>query len=378
MVDYSPPFANAATRREPTAGELSGGFPCGPADQDLFNWLVWANQSEIGNAIGASGQTPSNSDMTQLLVALSRGIYLGGVGGTANALTATVPGSVTIPALLEGMTFSFKAALNNTAGATLNITGFGAKSIVHKDGTALKADELQAGQIAKVTYDGTNFQFDVSYGRLLNIQTFTASGTYTPTPGMSFIRARVQGGGGAGAGATLPSAGNVSLGSPGTCGAYAEGKFTAAQVGASQAVTIGAAGAAVVGGAGGAGGSSSLGALISSPGGLGGGMLNNASAPNVNGTGNFTALPTGGNILAFSGGAENASLAVSASNGYGAPGGSSILGKGGPAIGINANGANASGYGAGGTGCLISNGGGGNFRGGNGTPGIIIIEEYSL
>lgn len=58
MVDYSPPFANAATRREPTAGELSGGFPCGPADQDLFNWLVWATQSEIGNAIGASGQTP--------------------------------------------------------------------------------------------------------------------------------------------------------------------------------------------------------------------------------------------------------------------------------------------------------------------------------
>ena len=69
-------------------------------------------------------------------------------------------------------------------------------------------------------------------GRLLNVQVFTANGTYTPTAGMKKAIMRVQGGGGAGGGATGAGAGNISLGAPGLSGSYAEGLFTDADVGA--------------------------------------------------------------------------------------------------------------------------------------------------
>lgn len=72
MADFTPPFANAATRREPTVGEINGGFPCGPLDQDLWNWLVYAYQAEIGNVIDWSGQAPSNADFEQLRKAIQQ------------------------------------------------------------------------------------------------------------------------------------------------------------------------------------------------------------------------------------------------------------------------------------------------------------------
>ena len=315
--------------------------------------------------------------MTQLLVALSRGIYLGGVGGTANALTATVPGSVTVPALLEGMKFSFKAALNNTAGATLNIAGFGAKNIVHKDGTALKSDELQAGQIAEVIYDGINFQFSVSYGRRLSTQVFTASGTYTPTPGMAFCIVRAIGGGGAGAGGGGAGAGNVSMGAGGGASGEGIGMYTAAQIGASKAVTIGAGGVAASNTAGGNGGTTSLGSLLTVPGGIGGGLLNNQAPPSVNGNGTTSTAPTGANIAAISGTSAGVTLAVSSTIGYSAPGGNTSLGGGGYSKSINSTGQAGGGYGSGGAGILL-NQSGGSGAGGNGAPGIMIIEEYSL
>ena len=82
-----------------------------------------------------------------------------------------------------------------------------------------------------------------STGRLIRSTPFYASGTYTPDPLMGYVEIECQGGGGAGAGATLPSVGNVSLGAPGTAGAYARGRFSAASVGGPIGVTVGAAGA---------------------------------------------------------------------------------------------------------------------------------------
>lgn len=107
-------------------------------------------------------------------------------------------------------------------------------------------------------------------GRLLNIQIFTASGTYTPSAGLTKAIVQVVGGGAGSGGAPATSSAQFS-GSPGaSSGTYAEVSLTAAQIGASQGVTIGLGGTAGGTGSssGGTGGTSAFGSLITCPGGL--------------------------------------------------------------------------------------------------------------
>ena len=294
--------------------------------------------------------------------------------GTANAYVVALQPAVTTRII--DVPIRVKIANTNTGASTLNY-GAGNISITTRDGSALIGGEMQAGAIVEFIDDGTHCQMFATRGRLINVQIFTASGTYTPTPGMQTIIAYVQGGGAGGAGATQPSVGNVSLGSPGTAGAYGEGKFTIAQVGASQTVTVGAAGTGGSGAAGNNGGTSSLGTLLSCPGGIGGGMLNNQSAPTVNATGSATSAPSGANIVAERGSCSSPTIAMSTTAAVSGAGGRSAFGDGGNAVGVNAGGANAQNYGAGGGGVVINNGGGGSYKGGDGMSGILIIREYA-
>jgi hypothetical protein len=204
---------------------------------------------------------------------------------------------------------------------------------------------------------------------------FLASGTYTPTPGMTSVIFKVQGGGGAGGGLATPSAGNISLGAPGCSGSYAEGRFLAAAIGASQVVTVGAAGVAASNTAGGAGGTSSVGSLITAPGGPGGGLLNNQSPGASNGNGGLAGTPTGANIFKSIGTCPGLCTSLSASSAQSGAGGSSIFGNGGTPPIINGSGVAAQNYGAGGSG-VVAGSGGANQAGGDGKIGIVFAYEY--
>ncbi|WP_162791674.1 hypothetical protein [Enterobacter roggenkampii] len=59
-------------------------------------------------------------------------------------------------------------------------------------------------------------------GRLINIQTPSVSGTYTPTTGTKFVIAKLQAAGGNGANAAATASGQVACGTGGSAGAYAE------------------------------------------------------------------------------------------------------------------------------------------------------------
>lgn len=146
----------------------------------------------------------------------------------------------------------------------------------------------------------------------VNIQTFTGSGTYTPTPGMAYCRARLQapGGGSGGADGAGDTTSGVGSGGGGG-GEYAEGYFTASQIGTSQVVTIGAVGTAgtAAGGNGGAGGTTSLGSLITAIGGGGGsgsgsdttsGLPRAGGAGGTGGTGGHLRIPGGNGGFSFS------------------------------------------------------------------------------
>ncbi|HCR2016904.1 TPA: hypothetical protein ONC62_003888 [Enterobacter asburiae] len=222
-------------------------------------------------------------------------------------------------------------------------------------------------------------------GRLINVQTFTASGTYTPTAGTKFVISEVLGGGGGGgSNAATPSSG-AAAGAGGASGAYAVCKHTPT---GPVSVVIGAGGAGGVSTAAGAdgstGGTSSYGA-VSAPGGRGGprGVA-------------FNNFPTGGNVATGSSGVTGSvivgtpgtggsyGILYSDSNATGGGGANSIYGAGGIAITINSGGsgtsqgADANGYGSGGGGAVsVHTATASSSRGGNGTPGIVIIWEYA-
>lgn len=54
----------------------------------------------------------------------------------------------------------------NTGAATINLNGYGAKSIKKNVSAALVAGDILAGGIYDLTYDGTNFQIEAMAGGL--------------------------------------------------------------------------------------------------------------------------------------------------------------------------------------------------------------------
>lgn len=195
----------------------------------------------------------------------------------------------------------------------------------------------------------------------VNIQTFTADGTYTPTAGMTYCIAIVTASGGAGGGKLAATGGAGGGGAGGT----AIERLTAADIGASKAVTVGAA---VTGGTGNgtSGNSSSIGALVSATGGAGGDDGGTAGSGGTGSGGNIN-LP-GGNG-GYGGGSNDDT--------YGGNGGGSFWGSGafGRKAGTTGNsGPNATVPGAGGAGGSRSTSG--NANGGNSVAGIVVIIEF--
>lgn len=226
-----------------------------------------------------------------------------------------------------------------------------------------------------VSYPGAR----INGGTNPNIQTFTADGTYTPTPGMKYCLVEAVGGGGGGGGCAASPAGSVNMGGGGGAGAYARTILTAAQIGTSKAVDIGAGGAGGTAGnnAGTAGSNTTLGStLLVAAGGSGGGGVATAVSGGSAGAGGTIAGSTGTiktpGAPGRSGFAASV-LSVVGMNGGGA-GGGTMWGEGGTAV-VTLAGGNGTGYGAGGGGGCDYNAAGAK-AGGNGTDGYMIITEY--
>jgi hypothetical protein len=138
----------------PSTG-VEGSYP----GQALFT----DTEAEILSVIDAAGLARSSSDLTQLVQSIARGgIWLGVFGGTASALTATIPNNVVIPSLMVGVRLRGIAASNYAGGGgTLAITGVGTGApvsfpIVGSDGvTALATGAWLAGQFLTFEIDAS-------------------------------------------------------------------------------------------------------------------------------------------------------------------------------------------------------------------------------
>jgi hypothetical protein len=211
----------------------------------------------------------------------------------------------------------------------------------------------------------------VGTGNFIARRIFTANATYTPTTGTGFVLVTVVPGGGAGGGAAATGAAQQAEGSGG--GSAGVVQSTIASGFSGLAIVVGAGGVAVAGAAGGNGAASSFGTLTAG-GGQGGqpGVL-----PDLGVVGGPGGAATGGDLNMPGSRGWISSMIMNGGAAASGRGGNTPLGlgSGGEEQLASAAGVTGYGYGAGGSGAI--NGASQAARaGGNGAPGVVIVEEY--
>lgn len=344
--------------------------------------------------------------------------------GTANAYAVNYSPAIT--SLTDGMELTFKATNTNTGASVFSQNGNASYPIIKIGGSVLSGGEIYSGGYATVKWNAalsswvlisstgassallnlgaasvtgstaqkfwvasapgdTNAAVPVSLlntqtaGRLLNVQIFTASGTYTPTTGTNSVIVEAVGGGGGGGGTYTTTTGYYAVAGGGGPGGYGKSRYTGGFSG--EAITIGSGGGAGAANAttdGGTGGTTSFGSLLICNGG-GGGTFCSAWSTSIHSSGAPSGTVTGANI-SWSGSNAGVPGYVAANGWLSGGGGSSPFGRGGLQQGTastgNATGVIGTGYGSGGSGAACANGATGT-SGGAGTAGVVIIWEYA-
>ena len=292
------------------------------------------------------------------------------------AITALINGA---PATLDTLK-EIAAAINNDPKFSTTINNaLSGKQPLDETLTHLSGKDV-AGLLAYLGLGEARFS-----GRLLNTNIFKSSGKYIPTPGTKKIRVIASGGGGGGGGVPETTENQQATAGAGLSGAFIEAFFEVDND-FEVNVIIGAAGKG--GGAGrnsgSEGGTTYFGSLITAPGGTGGGAGGaSANTSYIQGI-SWGASPTSsGTVLrAFRCSAKTpGAMVISVKAVAGGTGGDTPLGSGGIGGASSSSfsgrgGGKAEGFGAGGGGACAPAGSEAQ-SGGDGAPGIVIVEEYA-
>lgn len=320
--------------RLPLTSEIEGGYPCGQADQQLFNFTAAYPWGQVHNVLTLTGTVVDRTNLTQLATAIQSGLLnYAATAGTASAITVTLPIAPT--SLFSGLRVLARITTTNTASPTLNVNGLGAVAILTTGGAPLPAMSLRATSIAELVYNGTNW---VAVAGTTSSATPRGSTIYSTSGAMSFtvptdvymITAEIWGAGGGGC--------NTGLQSGGAGGGYSRTRIS---VTPGQVLTgsVGAGGAAgttqgVAGGTTTFGGMTAIGGSFgASTGGTSTGGSASGGELNMNGCGSVRG---GGGPFGGTGGATGPEVgAFTVSGGFPGGGGS---GANGATAGAGANG----------------------------------------
>ena len=112
----------------------------------------------LGDSTLAEGAAPKKVQLTNLLPETVRQgcqQYAADTGGASAYAVALSPAAT---AYNLGMVVIFKAANASTGASTLNVNGLGVQTIKTPSSGDLAANDIAAGQVVEVVYDGTYFQ----------------------------------------------------------------------------------------------------------------------------------------------------------------------------------------------------------------------------
>jgi hypothetical protein len=305
--------------------------------------------------------------------------------GSTNAYAANYMPAIT--SLTDGMELTFKAKTSNTSSAKLAVNSHSAFPLLNIAGATLSGGEILSGGFATVKWNAglsawmlinstgvgaalTNLGLGsttLKGGLVGTPRIFTASATYTPTPGTRLVKLTLTGGGGGGAGAKATATSQSFSGGGGGAGATVIAYFTLTGV-STYAITVGAGGAGASNTSATSGGITSFAGLYTAAGGQGAQF---GSATSAAGGAGGTAS---GGLININGGygsdGQSGTFLLTGS------GGNSYWGGGGRAANATA-GVTGMAYGSGGGGVYDSGLTGTAFTGGAGKSGIAVIEEYA-
>ncbi|MHA3718083.1 phage tail protein [Yersinia enterocolitica] len=268
------PNTRADSNGEFTDGNVAGGIPPTILPAAWFNTI----QRELMSILNAAEIESDSDAFDQVLLAIQKLV------------------SEEIPEVKDGsLTQKGVVQLSSSTTSVSEIFAATPKAVKDMGDKALKttnnlSEIAAAGSVAQATTQAniglTPSKFS---GRLLNTQTFTATGTYTATAGTNFVIVEQIGAGGASGAISATASNQNSITCPGSNGVYAKAKFTSGFNGA--LVSIGAGGQPRLGN-GFDGGNTSFGSLLVCPGGTGSLVGNPTIPPGYTSPQSGTVAPT--------------------------------------------------------------------------------------
>lgn len=157
-----------------------------PAEGEI--WVDLTNDSlRVGDGVRAGGfLMPNGFNIQQSKFTFAT------TGGTANAITLTLPLAPT--AYAQPLNITFKASGTNTGTVTVNVNGLGAKTVKKIFAGAivdLVAGDIVSGAIYEIVYDGVDFQLvNLSATGIVTVKQgdlSTSTGTFSGTTGTNIV-----------------------------------------------------------------------------------------------------------------------------------------------------------------------------------------------
>ena len=150
MADFNTPFASQAGRRTPNADEKVNGFPCGPADQTLFNGLFHRLESEIGNVISYAGLTGSDADFAQLRKSITALIDAATGAGDTDSYILLSQATSRLPIYPEIVSSDNRINISSPAGGTVRVPG--GVNLIHRGIRLITTEKTDFATVSNKSY----------------------------------------------------------------------------------------------------------------------------------------------------------------------------------------------------------------------------------